>query len=371
MFCKKIVKKISAAALSAVLGVSLSFSAASMPTASAANLGNIVGIGIGVAQAAQQKEQLMKYYRYLNTDEEGREMLFQKFRNEYGVNDDYELCQKFDTIMANLSAAVAEVDPSIKERPYKYFISQDNSINAACSMGHVMMVNTGTFHYMNDDEVAAIVGHEMGHGQKDHMIKSLSSNMDKTLLASIAVAATGGTALGNVLGSITLNQSIVHEDKRKEWEADGLAFDYIVHTNYNPGACAAVMQKLIDLMGSQKQNFGEMLLNPSDHPNSEARRDKYAEKLSEYSGKHVTAKNGKVMVNGKDFVSPAPAGGMSAMERSYFVFGNLAAAYNHGHNTGDAHVENGTVMLGLQPILTPVEGDESAEVLAARLNSIK
>lgn len=371
MFCKKTMKKISAAALSAVLGMSLSFSAVSMPEASAIGLGDVVGIGIGAAQAAQQKEQIMKEYRYLNTDEEGREMLFQKFQNDYGVNDDYELCQRFDTIMANLSAAVAEVDPSINERPYKYFISQDNSINAACGMGHVMMVNTGTFRYMNDDELAAIVGHEMGHGQKDHMIKSLSSNMDKTLLASIAVAATGGTALANVLGSLTLNQSIVHADKRKEWEADGLAFEYIVHTNYNPGACAAVMQKFIDLMGPQKQNFGEMLLNPSDHPNSEARRDKYAEKLSEYSGKHVTAKNGKVMVNGKDFVAPAPAGGMSAMERSYFVFGNLAAAYNHGQNKGDAHVENGTVMLGLQPILTPVEGDESAEVLAERLNSIK
>ena len=175
MFCKKTMKKISAAALSAVLGMSLSFSAVSMPEASAIGLGDVVGIGIGAAQAAQQKEQVMKEYRYLNTDEEGREMLFRKVQNDYGVHDDYELCQRFDTIMANLSAAVAEVDPSIKERPYKYFISQDNSINAACGMGHVMMVNTGTFRYMNDDELAAIVGHEMGHGQKDHMIKSLLS----------------------------------------------------------------------------------------------------------------------------------------------------------------------------------------------------
>ena len=59
MFCKKTMKKISAAALSAVLGMSLSFSAVSMPEASAIGLGDVVGIGIGAAQAAQQKEQVM------------------------------------------------------------------------------------------------------------------------------------------------------------------------------------------------------------------------------------------------------------------------------------------------------------------------
>ena len=372
MLLSKIKKQICVTLVSTVAGLSFSFSAVPMPETSAMGLGDIIGIGVGVAQVAQQKEELRKYCNYLNSNEEGREALYQEFRKQYGVNEDVELNQRLEQIMTNLSNAVAEVDPTIKDKPYKYFISQDGSINAACGMGHVMTVNTGTFRYIpNEDEIAAIVGHEMGHGQKDHVIKSQTSSFDKTLLANIAVAAAGGSVLTNLVGNLALKHSIVHSDKRNEWEADGLAFEYMTHTNYNPGACAAVMQRFIELMGTQKQNMGEMLLNPSDHPNTEARRDKYIKQLYEYSGNHVTMKDGTVIVNGEKFVTPAPDAGMSSMERSCFVLGNLAAAYNHGHGTADAHVENGVVMLGPQAILTPVTGDESAEVLAERLNSIK
>jgi len=372
MFLKRVAKQICIGLVASVTGISLSFSTVPASTVSAAGWGDILGIGLGVAQAAQQKEQVMNYFRQLNSTPEGQEYVLQLFQEENGINDNEALNRRFDDIMLNLTKAVAEVDPSINEFPYKYFINQQGSINAACGMGHVMMVNSGTFDYVaNDDEIAAVVGHEMGHGQKNHVINGISSSIDKTMVAQIAVAATGGTALGNLIGNIALNHSIVHADKRHEWEADGLAFEYMTHTNYNPGACAAVMQRFMELMGSQKQSMGDMLLNPSDHPNTEARRDKYIKQLYEYSGKHVNMKDGMVMVNGKDFVKPAPAAGMSTVERSCFVLGNLAAAYNHGHDKSAAHVENGVVMLGPQAILTPTAEDETAEVLAERLNSIK
>ena len=51
--------------------------------------------------------------------------------------------------------------------------------------------------------------------------------------------------------------------------------------------------------------------------------------------------------------------------------GNLAAAYDHGLNFYDAYLQNGTVMLGNQSILTPVSGDISAEEAVAILNQIK
>lgn len=333
---------------------------------------SLIGLGIGVAQVAQQKQQVMNYFKRLNSTPEGQQEILAQLKERNKVNDDYELNQRFDVIMANLTNAVAEVDPSVHNLPYAYFINQQGSINAACSMGHVMMVNSGTFrHIVSDDEIAAIVGHEMGHGQKNHVINGISSQIDKTLIAQAAVALSGGSALSGVIGNLALNHSIVHGNKQHEWEADGLAFEYMTHTSYNPGACAAVMQKFIEVMGDQKQDLGSMLLNPSDHPNSEARRDKYVKQLYEYSGNHVTAEKGTVLVNGKKFTVPAPAGGMSTMERSYFVLGNLAAAYHHGHASAAAYVENGTVMLGPQAIIAPVEGDESAEVLAERLNSIK
>ena len=145
----------------------------------------------------------------------------------------------------------------------------------------------------------------------------------------------------------------------------------MTHTNYNPGACAAVMQKFVEMSIGSKQSSTMSFFNPSDHPDSEKRRDACAKKLTEYSRNHVTAKDGVVSVNGKTFVTVAPSSTMSGAERSYFVMGNLAAAYHNGLDKNKATVQNGTVMLGAQEIITPVEGDEDAYALAERLNAIK
>ena len=128
------------------------------------------------------------------------------------------------------------------------------------------------------------------------------------------------------------------------------------------------MQKFVDMEGGKKSSS---FFNPSDHPESDARRDAYVKKLYEYSGKHVTAKDGVVTVNKKTLMIVAPSADMSSAERSYFVLGNLAVAYHNGQNKYAATVQNGTVMLGNQPIVTPVSGDESAQVIADRLNDIK
>ena len=62
---------------------------------------------------------------------------------------------------------------------------------------------------------------------------------------------------------------------------------------------------------------------------------------------------------------------MSGAERSYFVLGNLAAAYHNGHNKSDAYASGNTLMLGQQPIMTCYGGDTSAYELATLLNKIK
>ena len=51
--------------------------------------------------------------------------------------------------------------------------------------------------------------------------------------------------------------------------------------------------------------------------------------------------------------------------------GNLAAAYHNGHNKAGVTANGNTVMMGAQPIMTCTAGDEAAQTLADRLNSIK
>lgn len=363
-------KKIAAFLTAGALSFTVSF--AVPQTAEALSLGSIVNIGVAAAQMAAIKSSVNKQVTYFNETPEGRQELLAQFKEQYGVNEDAAINARVDRLMANLSAAVARVDPSINEKPYIYFVNNDQSINAFCSMGHVASINTGLLNnFPNDDEVAVVVGHEMGHGQKDHTVKGIKSTLNKQMLASIAIAAEGGSTIGQIVGSLALNQSVAHGTKSHEKEADELAFTYITNSNYNPGACAAVWQRFLDTQGDNSQNALGSIFAPSTHPNNAARRDTYVKRLEEYSGNHVTAADGTVKVNGKNFVTTAASGGMSAQERSYFIFGNLAAAYKNKQNTNAATVKNGIVMLGNQPIIEPTADEESANVLAKRLNEIK
>ena len=333
----------------------------SAPAVAEAGIGNVIGAIVGGAVAASEMSKQIKYY---NTTEEGRQELFRQLQEKYGVYEHPRLNAQLDRIFKNLTAAIGATDPTVYDRPYNYFINNENSFNAFCTLGHNMSVNVGLYKYLtNEDEIAVVLAHEMGHGQKDHPAKGMKKSLGPAVLASAT-----GTVLGAIAANVWSGQGIT---KPMEWEADNLAFEYISHSPYNPGATAAVWQRLIDLEGNNSANVFAVMSGAADHPSNSSRRDNYAKKLTEMSGGRVVVKNGVVYVNQKEFVMPAPAGDMSSAERSYFVAGNLAAAFKNGEGSASAYANGATVMLGEQPIISCVSGDTDAASLAALLNQIK
>ena len=361
MLTKKLKRKIAIALSAGVIAVTSSYAAVPAPQTEAFSWGNVIGAVIGGAVTSAQLNQEIKTY---NNTEEGSQAYFQAMKNQLGVNEDVELNAQLDTIMGNLTEAIGSVDPTIYDKPYNYFINKDTSFNAFCTIGHNMSVNTGLFGLINnEDEIAVVLGHEMGHGQKDHPAKGAKQSIGPQILAN----ATGNIA-GVLVANLWNNQGIT---KPMEWEADNLAFEYITHSNYNPGATAAIWQRVMDRSTGGGNEFLQFLAGGPDHPSDKQRRNNYLKKLKEYSNGHVEMDEGLIKVNGKDFATPAASNGMSAKERACFVLGNLAAAYHNGHDKGNVTVNGNVVMMGAQAIMESVEGDESAQVLADRLASIK
>lgn len=88
-------------------------------------------------------------------------------------------------------------------------------------------------------------------------------------------------------------------------------------------------------MGTSKETFLGSVFNPSDHPGNISRRDKYTERMYEYSGNkvNVDSKTGVISVNKKAIGTVKPGGSMSALERGYLVAGNLARVYHDEPNS--------------------------------------
>ena len=317
---------------------------------------NAIGAVIGVsAQYAALNKQIAYF------DGEGRNAYMDQVKDKEGVNDNPEANAMLDRVMGRLSTAIAKTDPTIEKEPYNYFVNNNTNFNAYCTLGHNVSVNIGLFDTLNynEDEIAFVLGHEMGHGQRKDPANGVKKSMPISLLAAIAESQSNslealGTALLANLGSAKL-VTLPMEKK-----ADELGFTYASDANYNPGAGSALWQRVIEKMGTSKETFLGSVFNPSDHPGNESRRDKYTQRMYAYSGNKVNVdkKTGDILVNKKVVGIPAATDSMSARERSYLVAGRLARIYHDepeaAHN---AYSDGESLYFGSTPIMTLTEAD--------------
>lgn len=348
------------------LGFSLLTGLLQPASSEAIDLGKLGGALLG---GAIQRTQIKKSLEYYEND--GRHELFEQLKKSEGVNTDEQLNALLTRIMTRLSGAIAQTEPSIQKKPYNYFINPQTEFNAFCSLGHNISVNTGVFTFFNNDEdkIAVIVAHELVHGQKQHPLNGAK----KKLTVDVVRAAVGSQVGGGgrlAVDVVATNTKATGITKPNEWEADNIAYTYILNAGYNPGAPAAVWQRVMDTKDSGKSgNALTNWLNPSTHPDAKDRRDNYAKKLTEHSRKKVTvdAASGEIKINNRPFMKPTAFAGMSGLERSYLIAGNLAAAYYRGQ-PGQAYAENGIVYIDGKSIVQPGPDDPDATAVARLLN---
>lgn len=358
-------KKVLAAAAAVIIVLS---SHAVAPMSVEANWGNVLKSAVSVGVQRQQIIKSLEAY-----DNEKRGELFEQYKKDYGVSDDYNANAMMDRIMKNMTYAIGKTDKYVYEKPYYYFVNNEESFNAFCSIGHIVSANIGTFSFLgyNEDKVAAVIAHEMVHGQKDHALKNAKKKLTVGSIASVIASGTG--AGGDIaVAVIAKNINNVHITKPNEREADKISFDYMEASGYNIGAGAAIWQQVLEQSGSKKSALSG-ILNPSDHPDPKERRDSFSKQITAYSGNVVSvdAQTGAVKIGNNVFTVPANAFGMTSVQRAYFVAGNLARVYHDGHGRKEAYVRNGMVMIDGRGIITASGGAENAYDLANKLNAIR
>ena len=128
-----------------------------------------------------------------------------QIKDKYGVNSDPTANAMLARIMTRLSDAVALTDESIVKKPYNYFVNNDKSFNAFCTLGHNMSVNIGAFTKLNynEDELAFVIAHEMGHGQKNHPAAGVKKALPLSLLSALYASQNPNNA--SVIGATLVN----------------------------------------------------------------------------------------------------------------------------------------------------------------------
>lgn len=320
-------RKLTSVVLAGVMGVSLTIAPAPQP-AEAFGVLSAIGAIIGVSAQQAALNQQISYY-----NGKGRNKLFEEIKKKEGVNGDERANAMLADAMTRLSATAAKVDPTIKTQPFNYFVNNKTTFNAYCTLGHNMSVNIGLFNKLNynEDELAFVVGHEMGHGVHHDPESGVKKQFPLELLAAVvgSQVGTAGAVGANILANLGSAKLITLPMEKK---ADVFAFSVATDSGYNPGAGAALWQRILETAKSgDKQSFAGSVINPSDHPTNEGRRDKYLESLNKYSNNKVSVNiaTGAVAINKHTVGTPAAISSMSAKERACLVAGNLARVYHN------------------------------------------
>ncbi len=309
---------------------------------------------VAIFEVGAQYAYLSRQVHYL--DNEGRHEYMDQIKDKYGVNGDPAANAMLDRLMGRLSASIAAQEPksTIGTQPYEYFVNNERSFNAFCTLGHNVSVNIGAFQKLNynEDEMAFVLGHELAHGEKHHPARGVTRGLPVSLIAALYASQNPNAA--SYIGATLLNAVGTAKlvTKPMESQADKLGFDYAVGAGYNIGGGAALWQRIVERNGNGGGGFGELF---NDHPRSISRRDTYSKCITKWSNNKVKvdAGTGEVLIHGKPFLTPEDTDSMSGKERAYLIAGNLAAVFhNPDKEPGAVSTSVNVLMVGRQPVMT-------------------
>lgn len=217
---------------------------------------------------------------------------FNQIKQQVPIENNYYL-NKYVKCVANNLLEVTE-DPTGVEQ-WEIVVFKDNAVNAFAIPGGKIGVFTGLLQVAKtEDQLAAVIGHEIGHVVERHSAKQQAQEGAVSGIISIASeaaaysgaggAADGSSALSQLGGEVVATKALetIAEygllkpyGRGQESDADMFGMDTMAKAGYNPQGAIDLWQNMQALMGDSGPAF------LSTHPSHETRIEDLNEKMSE------------------------------------------------------------------------------------------
>jgi predicted Zn-dependent protease len=194
---------------------------------------------------------------------------FEQLKQELPVSTDPEGTARVNRVSSRIAAVVG---PDMPDAQWEFVLFEEKSANAFAMPGGKIAVFTGLLqHVASDDELAAVIGHEIAHVQLRHANQRMSAEVIRGLGAIVAVVGTkdleerdrnrilAAYGIGTQVG-IMLPYSRGHET-----EADRIGLLIAAKAGYDPWAAISFWEKI---GAANPRALPEFL---STHPSSETR----------------------------------------------------------------------------------------------------
>ncbi|OIQ18145.1 M48 family metalloprotease [Lacinutrix sp. MedPE-SW] len=164
-----------------------------------------------------------------------------------------------------------------KETPYQYefhLLADQNTINAFALPGGQIFITYALFSQLkNEDQLAGVLGHEIGHVLGKHSAERIANS---ELWKGLSTAGSVGADMGGVVAQIG-NGTLLKNGRGDELESDDLGVRFMMRAGYDPQEMIGVMQILKAAAGPNRQpEFS------STHPDPDNRMEKIRESIEKY-----------------------------------------------------------------------------------------
>jgi hypothetical protein len=187
-----------------------------------------------------------------------------------GRSPTHETVQRVGSRIAQASLDFAAHNhlATISRHPYTYTVVRSDTANAFVLPGNHVFVMTGLFKYVRDeDELAAVLGHEAAHNLARHAGEKVSGFYVVNLLARLSLIVDPSGVLFTVLMPAASLFRELPNSRTQETEADQIGIHLAAHACYDPRAAKRVFANMN--AGAEGKSIGPEFL--STHPSHDKR----------------------------------------------------------------------------------------------------
>jgi predicted Zn-dependent protease len=187
------------------------------------------------------------------------------------LNRDPKQVERVRRISARLTPQTSVFRDDAPAWKWEVNVFTSDEVNAWCMPGGKIAVYTGLIEKLKltDDELAAVMGHEISHALREHARESMSRQMATqatTTLGSIALAIFTGVNIDpRIAGSFTQAMFVLPNSRENEQEADRIGVELAARAGYDPRAAVTLWNKMGSAGGAQPPQW------LSTHPSHETR----------------------------------------------------------------------------------------------------
>lgn len=192
----------------------------------------------------------------------------QEARSKGALDTDPALTAQVRGIAHRLIAHVGVFRPDAASWNWEVHTLKTNEINAYCMPGGKIMVYSGLVDrlHLDDAELAAVIGHEMGHALREHTRERVSREyVQQIALSGVALLTGAGQTAVDLAGAVTNVTYQLPHSREQETEADEIGLELMARAGYDPEEAVTLWKKM---MAAGQGGTPQFL---STHPSSKSR----------------------------------------------------------------------------------------------------